>query len=619
MAKNDHKIDEDYLGQIVNQELADAETWMDSDLASDQAKNLDYYYGEPFGNEEEGFSQIVTRDVLETVEGIMPDLMKIFTSGDQVVEFDPVSPADEISVEIQGRYINHLFMNRFGGYKLMYNWFKDSLLMRNGIIKVGWDDKEEIQFRTFGDLTKEEYEILKKGASEEEELQGVLYEIDSYSKDDDVYEVRLKLTKKRGRPDVCLIPSEEFRIKERSTSIADSPFVAHITEKTLGELLEMGYDEDDIEMSSNKQDEGGEVKTARFKTPREGSVDTEEISASKYERFVDVAEAYVRLYDPEDKKVKLYKVFQIGRKCMDFEEVDRCPMISLSPIMVPHKYSGLAVADLVRDIQEIRSNIMRQMLDNLALQNAGRYTAVEGQVNLQDLIDNKIGGVVRQKVPGAVTRLDTPDLSQFTMPVLENLDVQKENRTGVSRMTQGLDENSLNSHQTVGAVTTMMSAAQGKILLIARNFAETGVKDLFLELYNQIREFQTTPDILPVAGRFAVVNPPEWQDRYDVHVTVGIGNGNKDQQLMHLNNIGQMISGLQQTKYGYLITADNAFNLASEFIKNSGYINPTKFISNPATVEEPHPPPNPDLIRAQADAGSKQASAQNDQGKLQLE
>ncbi len=615
------KIDKEFLGQMVDKELSKAETWMRADLASEQADNLKYYYGQPFGNEVDGFSNIVTRDVLETVEGIMPDLMKIFTSGDQVVEFDPVGPADQESVEIQGRFINHVFMNRFGGYKLMYDWFKDALLMKNGIIKVGWDKREEVQFTNYEGLTEEEFKIMKDGSSEEEELQGTSYELDSHSKNDDgTYDIRVKITKQRGRPDIEVIPSEEFRIRERSKSIQDSSFVAHVTEKTVGELLEMGYEEKELEgaIAARHRDISA-VPHARFSNPDESTQYAEAISGSRFELFLEVADAYIRLYDPEDGKIKLYWCLQVGQECIDFEEVDRVPMISIAPIMMPHKHTGVAVADLVRDIQEIRSEIMRQTLNNLKLQNAGRYTAVEGQVNLQDLIDNKIGGIIRQKVAGAVGRLETPQLSPMTIPILEGLDIQKENRTGVSRMTQGLDDNALNSHQTVGAVTTMMTAAQGKILLIARNFAETGVKELFVELYNQIREYQTTPDILPIEGRFAIVNPPEWRDRYDVHINVGIGNNSKDQQLLHLSAIGNMISGIQQTEFGYLIQAENVFNLASEFIRNSGYISPAKFISNPANVEPPEPAPDPELIRAQADAGAKKAGAENDQGKLQLE
>jgi hypothetical protein len=620
----DDKIDNEYLADIISKELAHSESWMNSDLAEQQEKALDYYYAEPFGNEEVGFSQVVTRDVLETVEGILPDLMKIFTSGDQVVEFDSMGPADEEQVEIEGRYINHIFMNRGNGYKVLYDWFKDALLMKNGIIKVSWNSKEQVQFRDYEGLSEKEYKLLEAGESDDEIYFGAQYEVvhsEKYKVQDEwYYDCRVRLCWQRGMPDITNIPSEEFYIKQRSVDIQSSPFVAHVTTRTIGELIEEGYDEDDLESATVGRYSYNGLANARFQNPSETAyLNDTSLSASDEDREVQFAEVWIKLFDEKSQKVKRYHCYQVGNKCLDFEEVDRVPLISLSPIMMPHKFTGVSVADLVTDIQEIRSTIFRQMLDNLALQNSGRYTAVEGQVNLQDLIDNRIGGIIRQKMPNAVGRLETPDLSQFTVPVLEQLDLQKENRTGVSRMTAGLDQSALSSHQTASAVNQVMTAAQGKILLIARNFAETGVKELFLELYNLIREYQTTPDLVPISGRYAIVNPSEWIERYDVHVTVGIGNGNKDQQLFHLSQISQLLMGIKGTDYGYLITAQNVFNLASEFIKNSGYHDPTKFISNPAKVQPPPPKPDPLLIQAQATAADVQNKGEYNKGKLALE
>lgn len=629
MAKKDPKneIDYDYLASIVNAELSSGNGWLNSDLSNEQEEALDLYYGDKFGNEQEGFSQVVTRDVLETVEGIMPDLMKIFASGDQVVEFDAVGPADEEQVEIEGRYISHMFMNRCGGYKILYDWFKDALLMKNGVIEVEWDETEQIQFREYEALTKDEYEILESQTSDDDIYFGAQYEIESYSKyavdGIDFWDCRVKITRLRGRPKITTIPSENFVIKERSVDLQSTPFVAHVHTKTRGELIEEGYAEEDVEAAVISVYDYDNIADSRFQKPDEPSRQGyKNVEGSQYEDEVQVAKAWVKVYDQKDEKVKTYRCIQLGRTCVEYEEVDRVPLISLSPIMMPHKFTGVSIPDLVKDIQQIRSTVFRQMLDNLALQNSGRYTAIEGQVNLQDLIDNRIGGIIRQKMPGAVGRLDTPDLSQFTIPVLDQLSLQREERTGVSRMTAGLNESALSSHQTASAVNQVMSAAQSKILLIARNFAETGVKELFVELYNQIREHQTTPDLVPISGRYALVNPKEWIERTDVHVTVGIGNGNKDQQLFHLSQIGQMLQSVQNSQFGYLVDADNVFNLASEFIKNSGYQNPTQFISNPATVEPPPPPPNPELIVAQAtemNAETKRMEAQLDAQKAQGE
>ena len=615
----DQKIDEEYIASIVTKELYGSGSWMGSELAEEQEKNLDYYYGEHFGNEEVGFSQVVTRDVLETVEGIMPELMKIFASGDMVVEFDAIGPQDEEQVEIEGKYINHIFMNRGNGYKVLYDWFKDALLMKNGIIKVGWDSSTQVQFRDFAMLTEQEYQVLKDGESDDELFIGAQYEIESYEEyeieDVKYWDCRVRIERKRGRPVVTPIPSEEFRIRERSTCLQSSNFVAHVTTKTKGELLEEGYSEDDIKAASTVASGMDSIGNARFSSPAESAWHG---SLSTSEAEIEHIESWTRIYDAEENKVKLIWSIVLGNKCVDWMEVDRVPLISLSPIMMPHKFTGIAVADLVRDIQEIRSTVFRQMLDNLALQNSGRYTAVEGQVNLQDLIDNRIGGIVRQKMQGAVGRLDTPDLSQFTIPVLEQLDLIKENRTGVSRMTAGLDQSAWSSHQTAAAVNQVMTAAQGKILLIARNFAETGVKELFIEMYNLIREHQTTPDLVPISGRYALVNPREWIERYDIHVNVGIGNGNKDQQLFHLGQISQLLQTIGASPYGYLIGPENVFHLASEFIKNSGYPNPTKFISNPATVEAPEPAPDPQLILAQSAQIDAQANAAKKQADAKL-
>jgi hypothetical protein len=621
MAK-ETKIDYDYLASIINSELDLSSGWIDSDLSAEQERSLDYYYGKKFGNEEEGFSQVVTLDVLETVEGIMPELMKIFTSGDEVVEFDPVGPADKEQVEIEGAYINHVFMNRGQGYKVLYDWFKDALLMKNGIIRVGWESKEQCQFREYTGLTEEEYQVLLDGESDDPIYFGTQYEIDeseSYEVDGRTYyDCRVKISRFMGIPMCDNIPSEKFYIKERSSDIQSSKFVAIVEDSTRGELLEEGFEEDDIEAAVISVYDYDNVEDARFQRPDEPTWQGyTNLAGGPMNQEVQKVEAWIQVYDEKDNKVKKYRVIQLGRICVEYEEVDRTPIISLAPIMMPHKFTGVAVADLVKDIQEIRSTVFRQMLDNLALQNSGRYTALEGQVNLQDLIDNRIGGIIRQKMPGAVGRLETPDLSQFTIPVLEQLNIQREDRTGVSRMTHGLDENALSSHQTAAAVNQVMTAAQSKILLIARNFAETGVKELFFELYNQIRDHQENPDLVPINGGFAIVNPKEWIERHDIHVNVGIGNGNKDQQLFHLSQIGQMLAQVQSGQFGYLITADNVFNLASEFIKNSGYKNPVQFISNPATTEPPPPQPDPVLITAQAADKSATAQLTKAQGDVQ--
>lgn len=604
---------EEELGKQVSKELDSATLWMDQDLADQQAKNLEYYYGEPFGNEIQGFSSVVTRDVMEGVEGIMPEMMKIFTSGDNVVEFEPSGPEDVEQAEQETDYINYIFQRRCDGFSVLYNWFKDALLMRNGIVKVGWTEEDSREVVHFADMTQEDVDDLEEDDDIEitsTEEQDPLFEDND---EEPLFRVRAVRYKKKGRPYVECVPSEQFRIRERSTCIQDSSFVAHVTPKTVGEIIELGYDEDDISLAVERI-ETSEVADARFSDPYEGSS-----VRTQHDKEIDLIDAYIRVFDEDAGIVKLYNVVQVGSTVLESNEVDTVPFISLSPIMVPHKFIGVSIADLLRDIQEIRSQLYRNTLDNLALTNAGRYAVLDNQVNLQDLIDNKIGGIVREKTPNAVRQLPTPQLGQATFPFLQELEQEKEDRVGVSKMTQGLDPNALTSNTAATAVNQIMSAAQQKILLIARIFAETGVKELFLHLHKQARTHQIEEDIVRLRGQFIPVTPFEWSDRYDMTVTVGIGNGNKDQQLFHLTNISNVLKDVANTPYGYLISPEHVYNLVGAYIKNAGYKNVDTFIADPKTVEPPKPQPSPEMITAQGRAAKDQSDAQLNQVKGQVE
>lgn len=621
-------IDNEELGKIVARELDAAEMWQDGDLAEQQASNLRYYHREQFGNEVDGFSKVVTADVMETVEGIMPDLMKIFASGDNVVEFEPQNFEDVPAAEQATDYVNHIFMNRMDGFKIFYDWFKDSLLMKNGIVDVGWEDKDIIEFHDFKNITQEEIDLL-------EDEDSVEYIDVEETEDKGFFDIRVKRVIKGGKPYVETVPAEEFYIRERSKSIAESDFHCSVMERPVGELIELGYKEEDLMPMSSTAGSAGDtqVEDARFSDPEEGTTLSKAIGDNDEDRLVRVIKAFVRVYDEEYKCMKLIRVLQCGHTVLDSEEVNRSSFISLSPIMMPHKFTGISVADLVRDVQEINSALWRQMLDNLTLANSGRYAAVEGQVNLKDLLDNKIGGVVRMKAQGAVQQLATPNLSPFTVQALDRLQEKKESRVGVGKMTAGLDPNALTSHTGAQQLNQVMSAAQQKIQLIARIFAETGVKELFRALYEEIRTHQTKADIVKLRGNFVEVRPFDFIDRQDMMVTVGIGNGNKDQQAMLLQQIGQVVQQVGKSPAGYLIKPDNIYNLTAEFIKNSGYKNVDKFITNPANVPPPEPKPDPQMIAAEAakieaeaeaqkdtaDAQYKQAQMQLDQAKLQLE
>lgn len=608
----DTGITNELLSEVVNRELNAADSWANGDLSDQQAEALDYYYGQPFGDEEEGFSSVVTRDTLKTVEGIMPSLMKVFASGDTFVEFEPTGAEDVAEAQQATDYLNYVFDKRCDGFSVLYTWFKDALLMKNGLVEVSWAQDELCDIQNFRAIEQIEVDALE----EEDEVELVHKEINE--EDPNLYDVTIRRTNNRGRPVVDCIPSSEFRIKARSKSIKDSDFVARVQDVSIGALIDYGFNRDDISEGHGSSLIRNQVEDSRFG-------DVEESTEFKNDTVVEYIKAWIKVFDEEDEKMKLFVVHMVGNVVLEKEEVGEIPIINLSPIMMPHKFTGVSIADLVKDIQEIRSKMWRHTLDNLALSNAGRYAAVENQVNLQDLIDNRIGGIVREKVQGAVRQLPVPQLGNATFPFLNELEKEREDRAGVSRMTQGLDASALTSNTAATAVNQVMTAAQEKIQLIARIFAETGVKELFLQLYRLSRTNNSEVDIVKLRGRFVPVTPYDWKDRFDMTVTVGLGNQNKDQQLMHLNNISTMLRGIGETRFGYLINAEHVHTLATEFIQNAGYKNSAQFIGDPRDVAPPEPQPSADMVAAQgeaqkdvADAQLKQVQAQAQQAEAQM-
>ncbi len=302
-------------------------------------------------------------------------------------------------------------------------------------------------------------------------------------------------------------------------------------------------------------------------------------------------ESYLRTDFDGDGIAELRKVCSVGDFIIENEPIDRIPFVSITPVKIPHKFFGLSIADLIMDIQLIKSTLMRNLMDNMYNQNFGRYAVLEGQANLDDLLTQRPGGVVRVKSPNAVTPLATPQLEQSSFAMLEYLDKLRESRSGVNKYSQGLNENALTSHTTATAVAATMTAAQSRVELIARCFAETGVKELMRNIYELVLKNQDHQRVIMLRNQWVPVRPDMWKDKYDCTVSVGIGSGNKDQQLMHLTTMlgfagDAMRGGLK------IVSEKNMYNMGAALIKNMGFQNVDDFLTDPDSV-----PPEPDMAQ----------------------
>ena len=618
MAKE--KITEDELLARIRDEITDSLGYGD-EISRQREAAMEYYYGQPFGNEVEGRSQFVDSTVQDTIEWMKPSLMRVFASGDEMVKFTPHGPEDVKMAEQATDYVNYVFTKDNPGWEILYSWFTDALLSKNGIVKVWWEEYVESE--------REEYTRLN-----EMELAALLsnpdVEVTEHTEYDDMEngvpamlnDVVLSRTLSNGKVKIENVPPSEFLISREAKTIQDARFVCHRVLKTLSELREMYPDESlEVEDLTGGDEDMGHLfgeSQARHSFDNSNNFGFND-NASSEDALKEywLHESYLRTDYDGDGIAELRKVCTVGSKVLANDAIDSVPFVSITPIKIPHKFFGLSIADLVMDLQLIKSTLMRILMDNMYNQNFGRYAVLEGQANLDDLLTQRPGGVVRVKSPNAVTPLVTPPLEPYSFQMLEYLDGVRESRAGVSRMSQGMNENALTSHTTATAVNAVMTAAQSRVELIARNFAETGVKDLMRTIYELVHKYQDKERVIMLRNNWVPVRPDAWKDKYDCTVSVALGNGSKDQQMMHLS---QMLSFAGESMRGGLpiVNVQNMYNLGAALVKAMGFQNVDDFLTNPATIPPQPPQPSPEQQMAQMEMQVKQKELEIKSAEVQL-
>jgi len=627
-------IDINKLKTIIESEIDDSLGYLETDTTDERQQALEYYLREPYGNEVEGKSQIVTGEVAEAVDGALPQLIRVFTSSDNVVEFAPAKEGDEQNAEQATQLVNHVFYKDNDGFLILHNWFKDALLQKTGIVKAYWNDEKDVTKEKYEGLTDDELMMLMQDPEVELVSQEIIEEstVDeltgqtTYSKSNNVV---LRRTKNKGKIVVENVPPEEFLISKRAKTIQDSPFVAHRRMITRSELVAMGFDKDTVDsLESGDNLEFSPDRIARYSR---GEQPNSMGSQDESMEVVEVYECYIKVDYNEDGIAELRRVVYASNEILSDEECDYVPFHSICPIPIPHKFYGQSLADRTLDIQLIKSTVTRQMLDNLYLTNNSRVAAVEGQVNLDDLLTSTAGGVVRVKNAGAIVPLTVQSSASQSFPMLEYLDAVQAKRTGVSDAQQGLSPDVL-QNVTAAAVATMSNASYGKLELIARIFAETGVKSLFKGILQLLCKYQDTVRTLRINGKFVPFDPREWDTEYNVTINVGLGTGSRQEQLATM----QMILGKQEQilqAYGVnnpLISLKQYRDTLAKFVHMAGFKDATAFmneitpeveqqVQQQAAQGQPDPNTQAAQILAQVEREKAQLRAQTDAAKIQLD
>ena len=608
-----HNMTEEEIIGLVESEINGSSDYMDSEISSQRERAMEYFYGEPFGNEEDGRSQVVVTDVQDTLMWMMPSLMRIFTAGDRVVKFVPEGPEDEDTAEQATKYVNHVFYKQNDGFMVLYNMFLDALMQKVGIVKHYWEEVEKTTTESYQNLTEQEYSLLQQDDElevvEHEEAVTISEQADPFTGDivqvEEVFhDVTFARTSMEGKVTIENVPPEEFLINRGAKTLEDARFICHRSHKSKSELLQMGFDPDIVEDLPGYTGGADDITTSQEYMARHAYDSTDVYpnqAAADSEMIVQVYESYVKL-DMDGSGISvLHKICHAGSELLDIEPIDYIPFSTVCPIPIPHKFYGLSVAETVEDIQLIRSTLTRNLLDNMYLSNNGRFQVVEGQVNIDDLLTNRPGGIVRTRSPSALQPIQTPSLQPYSFQMLQYWEDIKSGRTGVNPKTQGLSADVLKTHVTTGAVTAALTNAQGRLELIARVFADTGVRNMFKSIYNLIQRYEDRKKVVRLNNNYFQIDPSSWREDLDVDIEVGIGYGDQDVRLQNISNFAGLIEKVGQQTQG-MIQPGNVYNLVREIADEMGIKNVDKFISTPPT--EPPPP------SAQEQLGQIQAQAQ---------
>jgi hypothetical protein len=593
-------MSDDELIALVEQLERQAIGYYGSEIAAEQAMAMDYYLGKPLGNEEPDRSSVISSDVWDVVEGLTPMVLKPFVSSDDVVKFKPLGPDDEDRAQQETDYINWVVTQKNEVFNELLAWVKNGLLQKNGFVKYWWEKSRRASVERYFGVPEDQLALmLQEGgitviehtANPPQEMQDP--ETGEMVMGPPTHDVTLRVVEEIGEAKYRVIPPEEILISKDATSPNPqmARFVEHRQRVTISALREMGYDVDDDISDDGTENLDTSLQYQSRHFDEDQGVGRQDVGDPSL-REVTFREIYLDTDFDGDGIAELRKVCIVGGTILANEETEEKPFCGWTPYLQPHKCYGKCPADETIEIQLVKSTLWRQSLDNIYTINNNRVYANE-DVNLDDLIDNQIGGIVRVKsgtpVGNAVQHAQITPIGQVVQPMIEYLDSAKENRTGFTRYNQGSDSDSLN--KTATGIRLIKESANGRVEIISRAFAEQGLAPLMRGIHGLCRRHATKKETVELRGKWVDIDPRGWKRRIDMSVSVGLGTGDQQMRMGGIQMLMQKQMEMLQGQAG-TVTPENLYNAAEKLAEVIGYKQPGVFFTSPKD-QEPKTPPDP--------------------------
>jgi hypothetical protein len=594
--------------------------YYESEIASEQANALDRYYRRPYGDEQAGRSKVVDATVAITVDNAVAAILKPFVSQDDVVAFEPKRAEQEDQAKQATEYANYVFYNDNPGFTILHDWFKDALLQKLGVVKVYWEDYTREKSTRADNLTSLEIQSL--------EAEGVIeavYGPNEYG----LYTVDIRETEQDGKLCVENVPPEEYRVSPYARPGRVPPYEAHKTTKSRSELVEMGFDREVVDSlskySANAFDDQRSI--SRYQDEDWGSSRTD-APGDKSRDLVAFNDELVLIDYNGDGVSELRRVMRSGNTILYNEEAEFGCFARLCPVPMPHKLYGLSLADQVIDEQRIATVLWRQTLDNLYLANnprlmvpqtAERSTDGSGSVTIDDLLDDSPGAIVRTGIDPIVP-LAIPFVADKSFPMLDYVQQQADSRSGIQRQGQGMDPEAVDRSGQITATQAaiMEDGRNARAELIARIFAETGIKDLFKLILKNLVTHQPRSRVIRLRNEWVEMDPRSWNADMDLSIAVGLGMGNKAEQIAVADGVLETMAAIGQTPFSSLVDKEKVYNAVKRKFSAAGIKNIDDFLVEPERDEEGNvvpeqPQPDPEMMKAQAELQMQQAKMQGEQ------
>ena len=603
MAHDYKKLDDNEIVKLVDDNVRTSTGYTSSDLAKEREKVLQYYNAKLPKPAHDGNSKYVSQTVFNAVQSMSAALLETFAAGNRIVKFAPQGADDVEKAAICTSYSDFVVHRQNNGFDIFSSVIHDGLMARAGIAKVYWQEQEEIDEQEFTDLTEAELDMLLASDDNIELL-------DSTTDDAGLINGTIGVTRDTSQVMIEAVAPEEFLIEAQAKSLDDAKFCGHQTRKTMSELLEMGFTEEQLKNI-------GEHDDVSLETDPEVLARHEDIGMARgfdargYQeqvRDVLVIEAYMVVDIEGTGEAKLHKIIKAGNSLLDVEEVDRKPFIAFVPLPIPHAFFGSNFADRLCATQNAQTVLTRSILDASVISNNPRYMVVKGGLtNPRELIDNRVGGLVNVTRPDAVTAMPQAPLNPFVFNLLEALDKDLEDNTGVSRLSQGLNKDAISKQNSAAMVEQLATMSQQRQKIIARHFASF-LKHLYSEVYSLVVENEQTGKIIEVAGSYVPIDPRSWKEKRDVIVELTLGYGEADREAQKMLSLHQLFS--QDPSIQPMYSLENRHALLKKVLEQQGILNVDEYLTPPQMI----PPPQPDPMQImQTEMAAKQLELQERQ------